>query len=112
MCGLSGRDLPVYDWHRPGHAAPVPGYRLDELKGAQGFAARATLRHRLFGELRAFARAGAGNVFGRRRDMTLRDLRWGVGLGAYQPTAIGPVSLEVAVRDGGDTLLSLAVGWN
>jgi hypothetical protein len=35
-----------------------------------------------------------------------------VGAGVYHPSPVGPVSLELGVRDGGSTLLSLAVGWN
>jgi NTE family protein len=110
--GFSGDDLPVYDWYRLGGVTLVPGYPHEELKGAQALAAAVSFRHRLFGQLRLVARGGAGNVFERAEDVTLDGLRWGVGLGAYHPSPIGPVSFEVGVRDGGSTLLTLAIGWN
>ena len=43
--------------------------------------------------------------------ITLSGLRWGVGVGAVYSSRVGPISLEVGVRDGGRTLVSLAVGW-
>jgi outer membrane protein assembly factor BamA len=110
--GLSGDDLPVYDWYRLGGVELLPGYRHEELKGAQAVAGALSLRYRLKGQLRLLVRAGAGNVFARTRDITLEDLRWGVGVGLYHPSPIGPVSLELGVRDGGSTLATLAVGWN
>jgi hypothetical protein len=71
-----------------------------------------SLRCRLFGQLRVVARGGGGNVFARTGDITLDGLRWGVALGAYHPSPIGPVSFEVGVRDGGAVLATLSVGWN
>jgi NTE family protein len=112
LAGLSGDDLPVYDWYRLGGETLLPGYHHEELKGAQALAASLSLRYRLAGQLRLVARGGAGNVFASTDDITLDGLRWGVGVGAYHPSPIGPVSFEVGVRDGGDTLLSLSVGWN
>ena len=112
LAGLSGDDLPVYDWYRLGGVTLVPGYPHEELKGAQALAGALSLRYRLFGQLRLVARGGAGNVFERTDDMTLAGLRWGLGVGAYHPSPIGPVSFEVGVRDDGSTLLSLAIGWN
>jgi NTE family protein len=109
---FSGDDLPVYDWCRLGGVTLVPGYRHEELKGAQALAAALSLRYRLLGQLRLVARGGAGNVFARTEDITLDGLRWGVGLGVYHPSPIGPVSVELGVRDGGTTLLTLAIGWN
>jgi NTE family protein len=110
--GISGDDLPVYDWYRLGGVALVPGYHHEELKGAQAVAAAVSFRYKLLGQLRLVARGGAGNVFARTDDITLDGLRWGVGVGVYHPSPIGPVSLEMGVRDGGSTLVSLSVGWN
>ncbi|HSD26178.1 MAG TPA: patatin-like phospholipase family protein, partial [Vicinamibacteria bacterium] len=110
--GLSGDDLPVYDWYRLGGVELLPGYRHEELKGAQALAGAVSLRCRVKGQLRLVARAGAGNVFARAGDVTLDGLRWGVGVGLYHPSPIGPVSVELGVRDGGSTLATLAVGWN
>jgi NTE family protein len=112
LAGFSGDDLPVYEWYRLGGVTLVPGYRHEELKGAQALAAAVSLRCRLLGQLRLVARGGAGNVFERAEDVTLDGLRWGVGVGVYHPSPIGPVSVELGVRDGGDTLLSLSIGWN
>jgi NTE family protein len=108
---LSGDDLPVYDWYRLGGVTLVPGYRHEELKGPQAFAGAASLRLRVLGQLRLLVRAGAGNVFATTSDLTLSGLRWGVSAGAYHPSPVGPVSFELAVRDGGDTLATLAIGW-
>jgi NTE family protein len=112
LVGLSGLDVPVYDWFRIGGPYLVPGYHQEELKGAQALAACLSLRYRLFGALRLLVRAGAGNVFDTRGDVTLRGLRWGVGAGAMAPTRLGPMALEIGVRDGGETLVTASLGWN
>jgi NTE family protein len=111
LVGLSGGDLAPYDWYRVGGPSLVPGYRHEELKGAQTIAGGFTFRYRLAGKLRLLARAGAGNVFESRSDVTLSGLRWGLAAGAMYPSPIGPVAVEVGVRDGGGTLVTLAVGW-
>ena len=105
-------DLPVYDWYRIGGVELLPGYRHEELKGAQALAAALSLRLRLAGQLRLLVRAGAGDVFARTSEISLDSLRWGLAVGAYHPSPIGPVSLELAVRDGGRTLTTLTLGWN
>ncbi|MGE5125477.1 MAG: patatin-like phospholipase family protein [Betaproteobacteria bacterium] len=110
--GLSGRDLAAYDRYRLGGVELLPGYRHEELQGAQALAGAFSVRCRLLGELRLLARAGAGNVFARTRDVRLAGLRWGVAVGAIVPTRVGPVSAELAVHDGGGTLASVALGWN
>jgi outer membrane protein assembly factor BamA len=112
LAGFSGDDLPVYDWYRLGGVDLLPGYRHEELKGAQALAGAVSLRYRLAGQLRVLVRGGAGNVFARTGDITMDGLRWGVGFGLYHPSPIGPVSIEVGVRDGGSTLGTVSVGWN
>ena len=112
LADFSGDDLPAYDWYRVGGAELVPGYHHEELKGAQALAGALSLRYRLAGQVRLLVRGGAGNVFARTGDITLRGLRWGVGVGVYHPSPIGPVSLEVGVRGGGRTLATLSVGWD
>jgi outer membrane translocation and assembly module TamA len=57
------------------------------------------------------ARGGAGNVFEDTQDIGFQDLRWGAGIGLYYPSPIGPVSLELGIRDSGKSLVSLVVGW-
>ena len=110
--GVSGNDVPLYDLYRVGGVELIPGYHHEELKGAQTFAASLSLRYRLFGQLRVLARAGAGNVFAETADMSLEDMRWGVGTGLYHPSRIGPVSWEMGWRDDGGMLTSLTIGWN
>jgi NTE family protein len=112
FAGFSGHDLPVYDRHRIGGTALLPGYHHEELKGRQAVAASVSLRVRLFGHLRAVGRVGAGNVFERARDVALGGLRWGASAGLYHPSPVGPVALEIGVREGGATLTALSVGWN
>jgi NTE family protein len=111
LLGLSGEELPVYDHFRVGGPTLVPGYRFEELKGAQALAAAVSLRYRVLGPVRLLARAGAGNVFEDTDEIGLQQLRWGVGVGLFYPSRIGPISVELAVRDDGRSLVSLAVGW-
>ncbi len=108
---LSDEDLPKYDWYRLGGVTLVPGYHHEELKGAQAFAAATSLRMKVLGQLRVLVRAGAGNAFATTDDVTLDGLRWGLSTGACHPSPIGPISLEFAVRNGGDTLTTLSIGW-
>jgi NTE family protein len=110
--GLSGEGLPIYDWYRLGGVELVPGYHHEELTDAQAAAAALSLRYLVVGQLRLVARAGAGNAFARTGDIRLDALRWGVGVGLYHPTPIGPASLELGVRDDGRTLATLAIGWD
>jgi len=112
FAGFSGDDVPVYNWYRVGGVTLIPGYHHEELKGAQALAAAVSLRFKVFGQLRVLVRGGAGNVFATTADVTLDGLRWGVGAGLYHPSPIGPVSFEMGVRDGGDTLASLSIGWH
>ena len=111
LVGLSGDELQVYDYFRVGGPVLIPGYRHEELKGAQAFAAALSLRHAVIGPLQVVARGGAGNVFAEAADIGLEDLRWGVGIGLYYPSRIGPISVELGVRDGGQRVVSLVVGW-
>ena len=109
--GLSGEELQVYDYFRVGGPALIPGYRHEELKGAQTLAAAVSLRYPVLGQLQLVARGGAGNVFEETQDIGLQDIRWGASLGVYYPSRIGPVSVEVGVREDGRSLVSLVVGW-
>jgi NTE family protein len=111
LASFSGGELPVYERQRLGGAI-LPGYRYEELKGAQALAAALSLRCRVAGQLRLLVRGGAGNVFARAREVTLGDLRWGASVGLYHPSPIGPVSLELGVRESGDVLTALTVGWD
>jgi hypothetical protein len=107
---MSWDDLPVYDWYRLGSVAQLPGYYNGELKERQAMAGALSLRYRVFGQLRVVVRGGAGRVFREAADIGFDDLKWGGAIGAYYPSPIGPVSLELGVRKGG-TVASLSVGW-
>jgi NTE family protein len=111
LAGLSGQELQAYDDFRLGGPIYLPGYRFEELKGAQALAGALSLRYTLVGRLRLFARGGVGNVFATTSDIGVSDLRWGVGAGAVYASRVGPISLELGFRDGGSSLVSLAVGW-
>ncbi len=110
--GLSGDEMPVYDWFRVGGPYLIPGYHHEELKGPQALAGAASVRYRVAGQLHAVARVGSGNVYDSRSDITLDDLRWGVGVGLVYQSRVGPMAFEVGWRDSGASLLSASLGWN
>jgi NTE family protein len=112
FAGLSGDDLPVYDWFRIGGPYLIPGYHREELKGAQALAGAAAVRYRVVAQLEVLARVGAGNVFARRSEIGLDDPRWGVGVGVVYGSRVGPLALELGWQDGGRSLLSASLGWN
>ncbi len=112
VVGLSGDDLPLYDWFRIGGPYLIPGYFHEQLKGPQALAGAVSLRYRVVSELRVLVRAGAGNVFQARDTIGLDDLRWGVGVGVMYPSRVGPLALEMGWRDGGTSLVSASLGWN
>ncbi len=112
LLGLSGRELPAYDYFRVGGPLLIPGFHFEELKGAQALAGAVSLRYPVLGPLRLVARGGAGNVFAGTEDIGFQQLRWGVGIGVFYPSRIGPISLEVGVRDDGRSLWSLVFGWH
>jgi outer membrane protein assembly factor BamA len=112
LAGLSGDDMPVYDWFRIGGPYLLPGYSFEELKGRQAVAGSVSLRYRVVHQLRVLARFGAGNVYERRNDIRFDDLRWGVGVGLMYPSKIGPLAVELGWRDGGASLLTASFGWN
>jgi NTE family protein len=112
LLGLSGGDPPVYDEFRLGGPFLVPGYHAEELRGPQALAASASVRCRVVGPLRLLVRAGAGDVYATPADVGRGHPRWGLGVGAVVPSGLGPVALEWGVHDGGDTLVSLSLGWN
>jgi len=108
--GLSGRDLPVYDWFRLGGPVLIPGLHADELWGPQGAGASAAASVRLDG-LRVRGRVGAGNVWPNRSQIRLNSLRVGLGLGVYYPTRFGPVGLDFGATTDGRSLWSLTLGY-
>jgi NTE family protein len=112
LVGLSDDRVPVYDWFRVGGPYLIPGYRHEQLKGPQALAGAGSLRFRVFGQLQALARVGAGNVFPSRDRLGFDELRWGVGVGLMYPSGVGPLAVELGWRDGGDSVVSVSLGWN
>jgi NTE family protein len=112
LVGLSGDDMPVYDWYRLGGPYLIPGYYHEELKGPQAMAWAASVRYRVVGQLRVLARVGTGNVFPGRSQIGFDDLRWGMGVGVMYPSRVGPLALEIGWRDTGQSLTSLSLGWD
>lgn len=112
LVGVSGEEMPLYDWFRIGGPYLIPGYAHEQLKGPQALAGAVSLRYRMFGDLQALVRAGGGNVFETRSEIGLKDLRWGVGIGVMYPSRVGPLALELGWRNGGASLLSASLGWN
>jgi outer membrane translocation and assembly module TamA len=111
FAGLSGHELPPYELFRLGGPVLLPGYHIDELWGAQALAASVSVRYRLIKNLRVVARAGAGGVWESRSDISSRGLPYGVGLGLYYPTRVGPVTANLGVRREGDVLVTVAIGY-
>ena len=107
--GLSGEDLPGYDYFRVGGPTLVPGYRFEELKGAQTLAAAVSVRYALLGPIRLVARAGAGTSSPRPRTSGSRT-RAGESAWGSTTRAGSDRWLDVGVRDGGKTLVSFGLG--
>jgi NTE family protein len=112
LVGVSGEEVPIYDWFRIGGPYLIPGYAHEQLKGPQALAGAVSLRYRLVGQLQALARAGGGQVFQSRSDIGFDDLRWGVGVGVVYESRVGPLAAEMGWRNGGTSLFSLSLGWN
>ncbi len=111
FAGLSGGRVPVYDQFRIGGPVLLPGYRIDERWGAEAMAAALSFRYRLFGQFRAVARAGAGNVWATRDQIGFPGLRYGFGVGLVHPTRIGPVAVDLGIRRSGDALFTFSIGY-
>jgi outer membrane protein assembly factor BamA len=108
--GLSGRDVPTYELFRIGGPALVPGLHRDELWGRQalGLSLGPTL---IVSGFRLCLRTGAGEVWRVPRDITLRSLKRGVGIGLEKATRFGPLVLDVGVAESGRTAFHLSAGF-
>lgn len=98
--GLAGSQTPEYDFFQIGGPELVPGRGRQELWGRWAGAAGIGLGVRLGPSWRLVARAGAGNAWDRKEDMTLADLRAGGSLGAAHSTRLGPVSVDFGLGGG------------
>jgi hypothetical protein len=107
---LSGRDVPVYELFRLGGPAFLPGRPREERWGGQLLAATIAPGYDVRG-FRLALRAGAGNVWDRRRDVSLGDLPWGVGAGIMRRTRFGPIALEAGLDRDGRGALYVSAGY-
>ncbi len=105
----TSRDVvPLYDQFRLGGSL-LPGHRQEELKGSHALAFSAGLRRPLGGSgLQALVRIGAGDTFADR--VRVSGLRWGASVGLGYSSRVGPIRLELGVREGGATMVSLGLG--
>ena len=81
-----------------------PATTTRSSRGRRRWPGAVSVRYRVVGQLQAVARVGTGNVYDSRSDITLDDLRWGVGVGLVYQSRVGPLALEVGWRDGGASL--------
>jgi outer membrane protein assembly factor BamA len=109
--GVSDGAVPPYDLFRIGGPRDLPGFRRDELWGAQAGSVSLSQAVMVWRELRLVARAGTGNVWDSREQISLRGLRHGAGVGFVLPTRAGPISLEWARRSGGRSAVYFSVGF-
>src|SRR5438552_11982504 len=109
--GWSGRDVPAYELFRLGGPAFLPGRHREELWGRQLLAGTLSPGYDWRG-FRIALRAGAGNVWERAGDVSLRDLRWGAGAGVTRRTRFGPIALEGGLDNGGRGALYVSAGYS
>jgi outer membrane protein assembly factor BamA len=109
LLGLSGRDVPDYELFRLGGPLFLPGRRRDELWARQVVGLSLSPSYDAFG-FRLALHAGAGNTWDRRPDVSLSDLRGGLGLSATRATPLGLVSLAGGVDDEGHAALYVSLG--
>lgn len=110
LAGGSSGDVPVYKLVRIGGPL-VPGLHRDELWGPQALAGGIGHSFILWRELRLTARAGAGNVWQARDEISTRAMRAGFGLALESPTRLGPVSLMWGRSDLGDSRIYFSAGF-
>ena len=113
LAGISGDDLPVYNWYRLGGVTLVPGYHHEELKGAQALAGGAELPVSSWwgscGSWRAAERATCSPAPTTSRS-TASAGAWASG--CTTPARSARSRSRWASGTDGSTLGSLSVGWN
>jgi outer membrane protein insertion porin family len=100
LAGLSDGDVPPYDLHRLGGPRFLPGHPREELWGRQTAGVGASVGREIRG-FRVSLEAGGGNVWDRREEISLADLRWGAGVGLACRTPFGPVLLQAGIDEDG-----------
>jgi NTE family protein len=109
LAGLSDGDVPAYDLHRLGGPRLLPGHPRDELWGRQAAGVAASLGREIRG-LRISLEGGGGNVWDRPEDVSLGELRWGMGLGVAYRTPLGPVLLQAGIDEEGRHAFYISTG--
>lgn len=109
--GLSERDVPEYELFRLGGPVFLPGRPREERWGRQLLAAALSPGFDVRG-FRIALRAGAGNVWDGRDEISLGDLDWGIGAGVMRRTRFGPVALEAGVDGDGHAAVYISVGYS
>ncbi len=123
IAGLSGGTsldgtAPVDALYRLGGLFSLSGYRQDELAGETFAAGRLIYRYRLTDTARQLLGATvfvggsleAGEVWARRDDFDLEDLRYGGSLYLGADTALGPIYLAYGLSEGGRQSAYLFIG--
>jgi NTE family protein len=109
--GLSDADVPDYQLFRLGGPVFLPGRPREERWGRQMLAAALSPGFDVRG-FRLVLRAGAGNVWESRGEVSLGDLDWGVGAGVLRRTRFGPIALEGGVDQDGHGALYVSAGYS
>ena len=111
VLGLSGNDVPDYELFRLGGPVFLPGRPREERWGRQVFGASLSPGLDVRG-FRIVLRAGAGNVWDTRDEVSLGDLDWGLGAGVMRRTRFGPVALEAGLDQDGHGAVYVSAGYS
>jgi hypothetical protein len=109
LLGLSGRDVPVYNFFRIGGPDVLPGRARDELWARQVLGLSLAPSYDLRG-FRIGLRGGLGNAWADRSDVSLSDLRGGAGVRVSKRSPLGLVSLDAGLDDGGHAAFYFSIG--
>jgi hypothetical protein len=110
VLGLSDDDVPDYELFRLGGPVFLPGRPREERWGRQVLGAALSPGFDVRG-FRIVMRAGTGNVWDRRDEISLHDLHWGLGAGLMRRTRFGPVALEAGLDDDGHAAVYVSAGY-
>ena len=98
--GSEGDDVPVYDLYRVGGPVLVPGRAREEIWGSWAGAASVGIGFRPSPRWQIMMRAGAGNAWASREEVSFSTLHAGASLGVALSTAVGPLEVNLGVGAG------------
>ncbi len=122
--GFGSGDLPYQEQFGIGGADsllgfPLPGYHRREFVGANELGASLSYRWMMAEyQLKAVKAlylvlsGGAANVWDKRDDMSLQDLRKGAGIGLHADTLIGPVRLDLGAGEDKRYMVYFSAGFD